>query len=111
LSLRIAASPCHCGQSEAVIRNLLFFAACRPRYRLEKPDFHNRMQAKRSLRKNGLTYFCLKGRTKGNKVLPFRQRMERWQLPQAALRLPAVMEIPPFGLCGFSYCVSKPYNQ
>jgi hypothetical protein len=67
IAVRLRLSPCHCGQSEATIRNPLFFAACRPLYRLEKPDFHNRMQAKRSLRKNG----------------------------------------PPFGLCGFSYCVPK----
>jgi hypothetical protein len=32
--------PCHCGQSEAAIRNPLFFATCRLPERLEKPDFH-----------------------------------------------------------------------
>jgi hypothetical protein len=42
------------------------------------------------------SYFCLEGRTED--VLPFRQRKGGRQLPQAALRLPAVMEIQPSGL-------------
>jgi hypothetical protein len=64
--------------------------------RLEKPNLHNRMQAKRSLRKQRITHRPVKAEhNNGRKFCLYRQ-FQCFALPQAALRLHAVMKIKPF---------------
>ncbi|MDR2926983.1 MAG: hypothetical protein LBV41_02090 [Cytophagaceae bacterium] len=55
----------------------------------QKPNLHNRMQAKRSLRETDNSTAARKGRTNTfTSVLPFRAGRYERHFPQATLRLP-----------------------
>ncbi|MDR2928701.1 MAG: hypothetical protein LBV41_10980 [Cytophagaceae bacterium] len=67
---------------------------------LEKPNLHNRMQAKRSLRETDNSTAARKGRTCiFTSVLPLRAGRYERHFPQATLRSLAVMNIQPIQGC------------